>query len=118
LSPAERHDPTKKAFKLSAADFRPRATNRGACYAADAILVDGLLVGHMHRDRPDFENDTGWRFFSGTETQEYCDDPKNFAVYDVNTVANYDPAIVPYLDEPIGTKLDRIVGTDQFRHLT
>jgi hypothetical protein len=72
----------------------------------------------MCREQPDFENDTGWRFFSGTETQDYCDEPKNFAIYDVNTVANYDPAIVVYLDEPIGTKLDRIKGTDQFRHLT
>ena len=72
----------------------------------------------MYRENPDFDNDTGWRFFAGTETEEYCDDPRNSAVYDVNTVANYDSAIVPYLDEPFGTKLDRVAGTDEFRHLT
>ena len=117
-SRTEPYDPSKKAFKLNAADFRPLATGRGACYAADTILIEGLRVGHMYREQPDFENDTGWRFFSGTETQDYCDDPKKFAIYDLNTVANYDPAIVPYLDEPVGTKLDRIEGTDTFRHLT
>jgi len=35
-------------------------------------------------------------------------------VYAVNTIANYDPAIIPYLDLPYGTELERIEGTDYF----
>jgi len=54
-------------------------------------------------------------FFSGTEDQEYVDDPNNIMIYDVNTIANYDEAIIPYLHLPIGTELERIEGTNQFQ---
>jgi hypothetical protein len=37
----------------------------------------------------------GWN-----ETLEYADDPNNVAIYDVNTIANYDGDIVALLDEP------------------
>lgn len=47
-------------------------------------------------------------FFSGTETQEYVDDPNNIEIYDVNTIANYDSAIIPFLNRPIGAELHRI----------
>jgi hypothetical protein len=61
----------------------------------------------MYREEPDFAEDSGWRFFSGKEDQEYVDKPENTMIYDVNTIANYDPAIIPYLDMKIGTELER-----------
>ena len=61
----------------------------------------------MYREEPSFDEDSGWRFFSGTETQEYVDNPKNLMIYDVNTIANYDHAIIPYLNMPIGAELER-----------
>lgn len=80
---------------------------RGACMATDKITVDGLPVGWMYREEPDFSVDNGWRFFSGTEDQEYVDNPENTCIFDTNTIANYDRAIIPYLDLPIGTELVR-----------
>jgi hypothetical protein len=61
----------------------------------------------MYREMADFKADPGWRFFSGTEDQKYADDPSNFAIYDVNTIANYDPEIVAFLDAPVGTSFIR-----------
>ena len=51
----------------------------------------------MYREAPDSKQDSGWRFFSGEESQEYVDNPDNLSIYDVNTIANYDTAIVEYL---------------------
>ena len=68
----------------------------------------------MYREEPDDEVDSGWQFFSGTETQDYIDDARNSAFYDVNTIANYDPAIIPYLNYPIGTELERVGKSDKF----
>ena len=79
------------------------------------ITVDGELVDYMTREEPQNELDSGWQFFSGTEDQEYIDNPDNSTIYDVNTIANYDPAIIPYLDLPIGTQLERVRGTDKFQ---
>lgn len=83
--------------------------------ASDKITVNGELVDFMYRVEPDFEHDSGWRFMSGTEDQEYADNPDNWAIYDVNTIANYDPSIITYLHEPIGSELERVNGTDVFR---
>lgn len=82
--------------------------------ASDKIAVNGELVDFMYRVKPDFEHDSGWRFMSGTEDQEYADNADNWAIYDVNTIVNYDPAIIPYLNEPVGTELERIKGTVRF----
>ena len=61
----------------------------------------------MHREAPRDAIDSGWHFFSGEETQEYADNPGNFAIFDVNTIANYDPSIISHLDAPIGSAFGR-----------
>jgi len=69
----------------------------------------------MIREEPNNDLDSGWQFFSGSEDQDYLDDTDNSNIYDVNTIANYDRAIIPYLDLPIGTQLERIRGTEKFQ---
>lgn len=100
---------SKKKFKLSTENIKDLITPIGACYASDRITVDGLLVKYMYREEPRFDVDSGWRFFSGTETQDYINNPDNLMIYDVNTIANYDSSIIPYLGMPIGSELERSV---------
>jgi hypothetical protein len=64
----------------------------------------------MYRQVPDNSVDSGWRFFCGDESQEYTDEASNFAMYDVNTIANYDPDIVELLDSPLGSAFGREGG--------
>ena len=74
-----------------------------------------MHIGYMYREQSDEPLDSGWRFFSGTESQEYVDNPNNTMIYQVNTIANYDRAIIPYLNLPYGSELERIEGTDKFQ---
>ncbi|MEZ2339072.1 DUF2185 domain-containing protein [Mucilaginibacter sp. RCC_168] len=106
-----------KNFKLRADQILNLIPPIGGCMATDKITVDGLKVIYMYREKSDFEKDSGWRFFSGTEDQGYVDDPDNTMIYNVNTIANYDKAIIPYLNLPYGTELERVEGTDEFRIL-
>ena len=96
-----------KQFKIPSDKLKPLAEGRGGCFATDMITVEGLKVGYMYREKPDFEQDSGWRFFSGTESAEYLDDVAHTTVYDVNTIANYDPAIIPLLDSAVGSAFER-----------
>lgn len=105
---------TDKRFKIPGDQIKPLAPGRGSCLATDHITVDGKKVGFMYREAPRDQYDSGWHFFSGSESQDYCDDPKNLAIYDVNTVANYDPAIIPHLDAPAGSAFGRVAGSDRF----
>jgi hypothetical protein len=43
----------------------------------------------------------------GTRDPEYVDDPANWEIYDVNTIANYDPDIIPLLDSSFGSAFER-----------
>lgn len=96
-----------KHFRLSADQIAPIAVGYGSCFASDRITVDGCQVGYCYRETPDNEIDSGWRFFAGDESQEYADHPDNFAIYDVNTIANYDPTITAVLDASEDSAFER-----------
>ena len=106
--------PTPKRFKLSANQIRPLAEGYGACIATDKITVEGLPVRFMYREAPDNEVDSGWRFMSGFEDDAYMNNPDHHEVYDVNTIANYDPAIIPFLDAPEGSAFEKPDGVKDF----
>ena len=74
-----------------------------ACFATDRILVDGCKVGYMYREEPDNDLDSGWRVFSGDESDEYANSPGNIGIYALNTIANYDPDIIPLLHSNYGS---------------
>ena len=102
--------PAKKKFKLQANEIREIAPGHGACFATDKITVKGERVRFMYRETPDNDVDSGWRFMAGSESDAYMNDAKNHGIYDVNTIANYDPDIVPFLDKPVGSAFERPDG--------
>ncbi len=104
----------KKSFWLRAEQIRALIPNRGGCIASDRITVDGQLVGYMYRDKPTNQLDNGWRFLAGDESNEYMADNSNHTVYDVNTIANYDTAIIPLLHSPEGSAFERDWDTFEF----
>ena len=101
-------------FKLKPEEIKKMIPEMGSSIASDKITIQGLPVGFMYREEPQDENDTGWRFIAGSESQEFIDDPLNSMVFEVNVIANYDPAIIPYIHLPVGSELERMEGTDQF----
>ena len=85
------------------------------CRVSGKITNEGMKVGFMYREEPDNGTDSGWRFLSGTETQKYINDENNSKITDIDIVAKLDPAIVPYLNRPFGTDLERVEGSDSFQ---
>ncbi|MEZ6029908.1 MAG: DUF2185 domain-containing protein [Hyphomonadaceae bacterium] len=107
-----------KKLRLKADQIEPLATGHGVCIATDMITCKGRPVGFMYRGAPDNEHDSGWRFMAGVEDQDYMDDPDNHGIYDVNTIANCDPTIIPLLDSPEGSVFERTPGAKNFRPVT
>ena len=102
-----------KAFKLAA--IRRLVTDGGSCLATDRITVDGEQVGYCYRESADGALDSGWRFFAGDESETYVDDPDRIGLYDVNTIANYDPRILAILDAPVGSAFETADVTGHWR---
>lgn len=64
----------------------------------------------MYREAPDHDVDSGWRFVAGVESDAHMGDADNHGIYDVNTIAKYDPDIIPFLDAPEGSAFERDGG--------
>jgi len=83
--------------------------NGEGCIASDKITKDGWKVGYMYREEPSSNSpDSGWRFLKGDEDEEYMNNPNHHHVFALNTICNYDPDIIPYLEAPIGTAYIRV----------
>ena len=95
----------EKQFAIT--DIKHLVDMPGYCLATDMIMCEGLPVGYMYREEPNEEDDSGWRFFSGAEDQDYVDNPDHIGLYAVNTVANYSPDIIPLLQSPYGSAFAR-----------
>ena len=104
----------EKKFHLLRKNIEQLVEHNGGCIATDLITVNGRPVGYMYRERPDNDVDTGWRFLAGDESEEYMNDSDNHGVYAVNTIANYDNDILPFIDAPIGSAFARNPETGRF----
>lgn len=105
-----------KDFCLSREELKQLVPNNvGGCFITDRVTVDGRKIGYMYREEAERPEDSGWRFFSGDESQEYIDDLSHTGVYAVNTAANHDPDIIPYLDTPAPCAFEKIDGSRSYQ---
>ena len=77
------------------------------CIATKAVSEDGAPVGFMYREQPLFEHDSGWRFFSGDEDDDYTDNTSHFTVHALADIRLHTPDIAPFLDTPAGSAWER-----------
>lgn len=84
-----------------------RTDRMGFALAPKQLVENRLKVRFMYREAPDNDQDSGWRFFSGFESDAYVNNPDNIGLYDVNTIAGIDPDIIPHLTSPAGYAFER-----------
>lgn len=104
-------------FIINENNIKDLVLGMGYSICSNKITVEGMKVGFMYREEPQDDEDSGWRFLSGSEDQNYADNPDNSKIFGVNAIANHDPAIIPYLKSPQGTELGRVGDTEEFVNL-
>jgi hypothetical protein len=72
------------------------------CYVTQRVLRDGAKVGYLYREAPDQDNDSGWRFTAGDESDAYMDDADNAAYVSIGAVLSKDDSFIDLLDAPAG----------------
>ena len=108
----------EKKYFLRADQIKPIVNGLGGRIASNYITVEGHRVHYMRRYEPSNSIDSGWSFHSREETEEYSKDVSNYTVYDVNTIANCDRDIIPFLRAPIGSEFERNEDTGEFEEVT
>jgi hypothetical protein len=71
------------------------------------VAREGMPVGWLYRESPDRANDSGWRVFAGTETQEYLDDATNAVLLPVRDLLERDAGIESVLRTPFPCEFER-----------
>ena len=103
-----------KEFFLDPEQIKDLIKPMGYSIVSNLVALEGQKVGFMYREEAFDEEDSGWRFLAGTESEDYLDDDRNSKAISVNAIANLDPSIIPYLKSPEGIALERIEGSDEF----
>ena len=73
------------------------------CIVTNTVAEQGEPAGFLYREAPVFENDSGWRIFSGDETDEYTDNPDNFSIVSLSAITADNPDVVPLLTQAEGS---------------
>ncbi|MCB9232472.1 MAG: DUF2185 domain-containing protein [Bacteroidia bacterium] len=95
-----------KPLPIAIEDIKELIPEMGFGIATDYVSHGGYKIMFMYREKPMDGMDSGWRFLSGEEDDEYMDNPRNSGLYDVNTLANLDPTIIPHLEAPVGSEFE------------
>lgn len=69
--------------------------------------LDGEPIRFAERLEPHNPDDSGWALSSGTETQEYMDDPRNLAIVRLSAMVHRDPELGMIIDAPVGSVFRR-----------
>lgn len=75
-------------------------------------------VRFLYREKPDREEDSGWRMFTGHESPEYSDDPKNVRLPAVGYMLDRDPSLLEPLKEGEGAVFERDDKSRPWRRVT
>ncbi|MCG7532327.1 DUF2185 domain-containing protein [Psychrobium sp. MM17-31] len=84
----------------------------GYVIVSNEIIQQGKRIVYFYREQPINNDDSGWRFFSGEENQEYVDNPDNFAMYNATSIVDVAPEVAEFLSLPYPAEVERNVFTD------
>ena len=66
------------------------------------ISAGDAAAGFVYREEPAFEQDSGWRFFSGAESDEFCEDAANFDTLPLSQALELCPEAAALMKESSG----------------
>ena len=76
-------------------------------YVTKKLLEENKKVGFAYREEPDNETDSGWRFFTGEENQEYVDNPNNITNISIDEMIEKDESIKTVLNSEYKTAYEK-----------
>ncbi len=87
-------------------------------FVSEMCFAEGEYVRFLYREAGDRKEDSGWRMFTGHETQEYNDDPKNVRIVQVGYMLDRDPSLLQPLKEAIGAAFERRTKQEPWAKVT
>lgn len=79
----------------------------GGLMVSKMVVDEQIKPRFMYREKRMSPDDSGWRIFTGFESEEYNDDPGNIGIYNPSTILKIDPSIEDILRKGIGSVYEK-----------
>ncbi|RZJ52405.1 MAG: DUF2185 domain-containing protein [Flavobacterium sp.] len=99
-----------KFFKKKQA---PKENNFDSFPEIGGLMVSKMVVDQnikprfLYREKRTRPEDSGWRIFTGSESEEYTDNPDNAGIYNPPTILKIDPSLKKILLKGVGSVYER-----------
>lgn len=81
-------------------------------------FAKGEYVRFLYRQAADRTEDSGWRMFTGHETEEYNDEARNIRIVEVGAMLDRDPSLLQPLKEDVGAVFERETKNQPWQKIT
>lgn len=94
-------------------------TKNGFLALVSKLCFDETLpIRFMYKTVPEHLNDTGWRMFTGYETEEFLEDQlSNLLPVPVEKMCRLDPSLTELVTYNAGTVWERVPGSDAWERV-
>lgn len=65
----------------------------GGLMVSKMVVDQNIKPCFLYREKRTRPEDSGWRIFTGFESEEYNDDPDNIGIYNPSTILKIDPSL-------------------------
>ncbi|MGL1885084.1 MAG: DUF2185 domain-containing protein [Reichenbachiella sp.] len=74
---------------------------------SEMCFQEGEIVRFLYREDTERDEDSGWKMFSGTESEEYSNNPNNIRIVNVSYLLDLDPTLLIPLIGKVGAVFER-----------
>lgn len=87
----------------------------GGLMVSKMVVEENIKPRFMYREKRTRPEDSGWRIFTGFETEAYNDDPDNIGFYNPSTILKIDSSIKDLLLKGIGSVYEKGDNDDWYK---
>lgn len=90
----------------------------GGLMVSKMVFDKNIKPGFLYREKRILPEDSGWRIFTGFESQEYTDNPENSGIYNPSTILKIDSSLKDILLKGIGSVYERTKDDSEWYKVT
>lgn len=90
----------------------------GGLMVSKMVTDQNIKPRFMYREKRTRPEDSGWRIFTGFETDDYINDPNNTGIYNPSSILKVDPSLQSILLKGIGAVYERTDDDSEWYRVT
>jgi hypothetical protein len=90
----------------------------GGLMVSKMVVNENIKPRFMYREKRTRPEDSGWRIFTGFESDEYTDNPENIGIYNPSTILKIDASIEDILLKGIGSVYEKSEDGSYWQNIT